>query len=69
MTGPNGLGDLMRDPDETIRRMTAFQNELGTRQDRAVARDALAELAAEPAAHRDGTAVVFDALRDRLSRQ
>jgi len=54
--------------DETIRRMTAFQNELGTRQDRAVARDALAELAAEPAAHRDGTAVVFDALRDRLSR-
>ncbi len=54
--------------DETIRRMTAFQNELGTRQDRVVARDALTELAAAPAAARDGTAVVFEGLRDRLSR-
>lgn len=54
--------------DETIRRMTAFQNELGTRQDRVVARDALTELAAAPAAQRDGTAVVFEGLRDRLSR-
>ena len=48
--------------------MTAFQNELGTRQDRVVARDALTELAASPVAQRAGTAVVFEGLRDRLSR-
>ena len=43
--------------DQTIRRMTAFQNELGTRQDRVVARDALTELAASPGAHGTGRPV------------
>lgn len=53
--------------DRTIRQMTAFQNELGTRQDRVVARAALAELAASPGARQDGTAAVFETLRDRLA--
>ena len=53
--------------DRTIRQMTAFQNELGTRQDRVVARAALAELAASPGAQLDRTAAVFEMLRDRLA--
>ena len=47
--------------------MTAFQNELGTRLDRVVARDALTELAAAPGAQDDGTATLFEAVPRRLS--
>jgi CHAD domain-containing protein len=59
--------DLGERADLTIRRMTAFQEELGTRQDRAVAREALSELAEASAARGDATAVVFEALRARLA--
>ena len=49
--------------DQTIRRMTEFQNELGTRQDRVVAIEALTELVAASSAHRrrDGRRVRGDA--------
>lgn len=53
--------------DLTIRRMTAFQKELGTQQDRVIARDALSELASSTGAQQDGTAAVFTALHRRLS--
>ena len=55
--------------DRTIRRMTLFQNEIGTRQDRVIARDALTELAASPAAKDSATAGLFEDLADQLSRQ
>jgi CHAD domain-containing protein len=53
--------------DETIRRMTAFQEELGTRQDRVVAREALTELADAASGRDDETAGLFQAMRERLS--
>lgn len=52
--------------DRTIRRMTLFQNEVGTRQDWVVARDAMTELAASPAAKDGATDVVFEELRRSL---
>jgi CHAD domain-containing protein len=60
------LGDRA---DQTIRRMTEFQNELGTRQDRVVASEALTELAAASSHHNDGTAALFEAIRERLARE
>jgi CHAD domain-containing protein len=59
--------DLGERADRTIQRMTAFQEELGTRQDRAVAREALRELAEASAGRGDATAAVFEALRQRLA--
>lgn len=59
--------DLGERADRTIRRMAAFQEELGTRQDRAVAREALSELAEASAGRGDATAAVFEALRERLA--
>jgi CHAD domain-containing protein len=53
--------------DQTIRRMTEFQNELGTRQDRVVAVEALTELVAAASRADDGTTVVFEEMRDRLA--
>ena len=50
------------------RRMTVFQDELGTRQDRVVARDALTELLDGASARYDPTARVFEAVRNRLTR-
>lgn len=55
--------------DQTIRRMTIFQDELGTRQDRVVARDALTELLDGASARNDPTAKVFEAVRNRLTRE
>jgi CHAD domain-containing protein len=55
--------------DQTIRRMTEFQNELGTRQDRVVASEALTELAAASSHDDEGTAELFEAIRERLARE
>jgi CHAD domain-containing protein len=58
------LGDRA---DQTIRRMTEFQNELGARQDRVVAVEALTELVAASSRTDDGTAALFEEMRDRLT--
>jgi CHAD domain-containing protein len=53
--------------DRTIRRMTEFQNELGTRQDRVVTGEALTDLASSSSRSDDGTAALFEEMRDRLA--
>jgi CHAD domain-containing protein len=53
--------------DQTIRRMTEFQNELGTRQDRVVAVEALSELVASSSRTDDETAALFERMRARLA--
>ena len=60
---------LPRRADETIRRMTSFQDDIGTWQDGVVARQALAELAAAPDAEHTGTAGVFQRLSERLEQR
>jgi hypothetical protein len=47
--------------------MTEFQNELGTRQDRVVAVEALSELVASLSRTDDGTAALFEGMRARLA--
>jgi CHAD domain-containing protein len=53
--------------DQTIRRMTEFQNELGTRQDRVVTIAALTELVSTSSRSDDGAVALFEEMRDRLA--